>query len=177
MQKQVEELMKNLGIADEPTLDLGGKDSKEKASPKAGDDPFQETIRKTMERMQESGEQASAAVGADEPGDILAEMLKQMQGEGMGAPENEEDFSKMILGMMEQLTNKDILYDPMKELNDKYPGWMASHQTSVKAEDMQRFKEQQGLVSEIVARFEAPGYADTNTADREFIVERMQKVK
>ena len=176
MQKQFEELMKNLGIADEPNLGLAGEHGRE-TPPKAGEDTFQKTIQKTMERMQESGEQASAAVNADESGDILAEMLKQIEGGGLKGPENEEDFSKMILGMMEQLTNKDILYDPMKELNDKYPAWMANHQTSTKAEDMQRYKEQQVVVSEIVARFEAPGYADTNTADREYIVERMQKVK
>jgi len=30
----------------------------------------------------------------------------------------------MLLGMMEQLTNKDILYEPMKELDDKFPDWM-----------------------------------------------------
>lgn len=85
---------------------------------------FQETIRKTMERMQNSGEQASAAAASADDNDMLAQMLKEMESGGFGGEGNDEDFSKMLMGMMEQLTNKEILYEPMKELNDKFPAWM-----------------------------------------------------
>ncbi|KAI9843886.1 MAG: Peroxisome chaperone and import receptor [Sclerophora amabilis] len=148
---------------------------------------FQETIRKTMQRMQDSGAQASAAAasssdngGGDD--DILAEMLKQMQqqsgGGGDGGLGSEEDFSKMLLGMMEQLTNKDILYDPMKELHDKFPAWLRDHDgDAVPADDLKRYREQQALVGDIVARFEKEGYSDDDAKDREFIVERMQRMQ
>ena len=77
---------------------------------------------------------------------------------------------------MEQLTNKDILYEPMKELDSKFPEWMEKNIGKVSEEDMTRYKEQQGLVREIVGRFERRGYSDADVADREFIVGRMQKV-
>ena len=137
---------------------------------------FQETIKQTMKRMQASGDQATAAAASENTDDILAEMMKAMQAGGLDGEGGEEDFSKMLLGMMEQLTNKDILYEPMKELDDKFPEWMEKNAGMVKEEDMMRYKEQQVYVREIVGRFEEKTYKDENAADREYIVERMQKV-
>lgn len=147
---------------------------------------FQETIRRTMERMQASGDQATAAAAADTSSsdDFMAELLKQMaaggldaEGGGLGGGDgSEEELSKMLLGMMEQLTNKDILYEPMKELDEKFPEWMVANSDKVPEDDRKRYELQQGYVREIVAKFEEGTYSDANAADREFIVERMQKV-
>jgi peroxin-19 len=129
-----------------------------------------------MERMQNSGEQATAAAEAEGSDDFMAELLKQMQSGGLDGEGNEEEFSKMLMGMMDQLTNKEILYEPMKELNDKFPEWMTKNKDKTSKDDLERYQEQQGLVKEIVAKFEEPTYADSNQADREYIVDRMQKV-
>ena len=80
---------------------------------------------------------------------------------------------------MTQLTNKEILYEPMKELHDKYPAWLEKHAKELEKTDkgeLERYREQQTLVGEIVGRFERKGYSDEDEGDREFIVERMQKV-
>ncbi|KAL1857510.1 hypothetical protein VTK73DRAFT_8047 [Phialemonium thermophilum] len=143
----------------------------------APDASFQETIRRTMERMQASGEQATAAVAAEESEDFLAELLKQMQAGGLDGEGNEEEFSKMLLGMMEQLTNKDILYEPMKELDQNFPGWLDKNRDTVSKEDLARYEEQRTLAREIVAKFEEPTYADSNPTDREYILDRMQKMQ
>jgi peroxin-19 len=141
-----------------------------------GEESFQETIKKTMERMRESGDQATAAATTESGDDMMAELMRAMQSSGLDSGEGtEEDFSKMLLGMMEQLTNKDILYEPMKELDDKYPDWIEKNGAKVDAGDLKRYKEQQVYVREITARFEKKGYSDDNAADREYIVERMQK--
>lgn len=132
-----------------------------------------------MERMQASGEQATAAAAAEGTDDFLAEMLKQMGGGAgldAGGEGNEEEFSKMLLGMMEQLTNKEILYEPMKELDEKFPEWLVKNKDKTTKEDVQRYELQQGLVKEIVAKFEEKTYSDSKKEDREYIVERMQKV-
>jgi hypothetical protein len=136
---------------------------------------FQDTIRRTMERMQSSGEQATAAAASGGDDDFLTEMLKQLTA-GDFAGGSEEDFSKMLMGMMEQLTNKEILYEPMKELHDKFPVWLAKNKDATPAEDLKRYMEQKTIVSEIVAKFNEPTYSDSNAADREYIVDRMQKV-
>jgi peroxin-19 len=142
----------------------------------AADASFQETIRRTMERMQNSGDQATAAAASGGGNDFMAEMLKQLSSGDFGGEGGDEDFSKMLMGMMEQLTNKDILYEPMKELNTKFTDWMEKNKATTSAEDLKRYEEQQTIVAEIVARFETPTYSDSNAADREYIVDRMQKV-
>ncbi|KAI9706327.1 MAG: Peroxisome chaperone and import receptor [Bogoriella megaspora] len=181
MKKQFEELIKGLDTSAEAAAETSTSQQTEKApqskGQKAGEDSFQETIRKTMERMQESGDQASAAAASSSQEDILSQMLKDMEKGGLGGDGSDEDFSKMLLGMMEQLTNKDILYEPMKELNDKFPAWLQKNREKTGKDDLARYEEQQRLVSEIVGRFEASGYSDENAADREFIVERMQKMQ
>jgi len=199
MQAQFESMLKGLG-GEEALGDMAGAGSSKapkesepikpppmtadkappstsKAAPAAGEESFQETIKKTMERMQASGESATAAASTESSDDLLAELMKAMQtGGGGGGEGSEEDFSKMILGMMEQLTNKEILYEPMKELDTKFPAWMEKNQIATKVEDLKRYKEQQVYVREIVARFEQPAYKDDNAADREYIVDKMQKV-
>lgn len=182
MRQQIESLMKEIGAAAEAVPQPGSihVDPETTSSPvssSGAEESFQETIRKTMERMHTSGEQATAAATSDDSDDVLAQMLKDMQGGVLSGAGGDEDFSKMLMGMMEQLTNKEILYEPMKELHDKFPGWMTKHGNSTKSDDLQRYEEQQRLVKDIVGKFEEKGYSDSNAADREYIVERMQKVR
>jgi peroxin-19 len=184
-QKQFEDIMKEMG-------DVVGKEapsapdaaaaasssSKPEATPsqQKNEQTFQESIRKTMERMQSSGDAASAAAATSSQDDILAQMLKEMENGSFGGEGSDEDFSKILMGMMEQLTNKEILYEPMKELHEKFPQWMEVNKGKVEESDWKRYEEQQGLVKEIVGRFDRVGYSDENAQDREYIVERMQKV-
>ncbi|KAI6896723.1 hypothetical protein KC318_g13981 [Hortaea werneckii] len=149
-----------------------------------GGGDFNDTIRRTMERMQASGDAATAASTSGAAGggggseeDLLAQMMKELQsGGGAGG---EEDFNKMLMSMMSQLTNKEILYEPMKELDDKFPEWLRRHEDAADVEkgEMERYKEQRRLVREIVARFERKEYRDENEEDREYIVDRMQKMQ
>ncbi|KAI1085126.1 Pex19-domain-containing protein [Whalleya microplaca] len=181
MQAQFEDIFKGLGAAaaagSEDATGSIPQSSEKAAADSSQEASFQETIRRTMARMQESGNQATAAATAEgSEDDFIAEMMKAMKdmpSEGGG----EENFSKILMGMMEQLTNKEILYEPMKELNDKYPGWMEKNKDTLAQDDLKRYQEQQVLVAEMVAKFEEPTYADSNAADREYVVDRMQKMQ
>jgi peroxin-19 len=201
MARQFEEMMAQLGapLAQMQATSTVSTDSK--AAPSAGAQPrsaatrasaapasappfepqtekdFQSTIRKTMERMQASSDSVSTAASTSTDDDMLATLLREMQSANGGADGTGDDsFSKMLLGMMEQLTNKEVLYEPMKELDQKFPAWLESKKGTLPKEDEERYKKQRGLVREIVARFERKGYSDGNAEDREFVVDRMQKV-
>lgn len=181
MRKEIEAMMKQLGAAADPGASAdkqaqrkSGADGKTPAS--SADEPFQETIRKTMERMQVSGEQATAAATSEDSDEMIAQMLKEMQNGALDGAGDDEGFNKILMGMMEQLTNKEILYEPMKELHDKFPGWMTKNRGRTSSEDLKRYEEQQRLVGEIVERFEMKSYSDSKAEDREYIVERMQLV-
>lgn len=182
MQAQFENIFKGLGAtettgsADESAS--ASKSTEAMAADLSQDASFQETIKRTMARMQASGEQATAAATAEgSEDDFIAEMMKAMKDIPGGDDGNEEDFSKLLMGMMEQLTNKEILYEPMKELNDKFPGWMEKNKDTIAKDDLKRYQEQQLLVSEMVTKFEESTYSDSNATDREYIVDRMQKMQ
>ncbi|KAJ4294531.1 Peroxisome chaperone and import receptor [Kalmusia sp. IMI 367209] len=181
--KEFQDLMKEMGnamgedpLAQPPPPGASSSKPESNAGTK-GDQTFQESIRKTMERMRESGDAAGAAAAASSDDDILAQMLKEMESGNFGGDGNDEDFSKILMGMMEQLTNREILYEPMKELNDKFPDWMEKNKGKVDEKDWKRYEEQHVLVKEITERFEKKGYSDDNAQDREYIVERMQKMQ
>lgn len=183
MQEQFEDMFKQMAAAageSEPGATGAESSSAKSDTPGKNDASFQETIRRTMERMQTSGEQATAAATAGSGDDFMSELLKQMSSGdlgGEGGEGGEEEFSKMLMGMMEQLTNKEILYEPMKELDDKFPEWFEKNKSSTPPEDLKRYEEQKALVREIVAKFEETSYSDSNAADREYIVDRMQKMQ
>ncbi|KAI0538786.1 Pex19 protein family-domain-containing protein [Xylaria digitata] len=181
MQAQFESIFKGLGAA--ATTDSNDestsvpKSTEAMAAELSQDASFQETIKRTMARMQASGDQATAAATAEgSEDDFIAEMMKAMK-DVPGGDGSEEDFSKLLMGMMEQLTNKEILYEPMKELNDKFPGWMEKNKETLAKEDLKRYQEQQVLVAEMVTKFEESTYSDSNPTDREYIVDRMQKMQ
>ena len=183
MQAQFDSIFKQVGqaveselSASDPGMPLPSADYKKEAEDSTADGSFQETIKRTIERMQASGDQATAAAEAEGSDDFLAEMMKQLGSGGPDGQGSEEEFSKMLMGMMEQLTNKEILYEPMKELNERFPKWLAENKDKVSSEDLKRYEEQRGIVLEIVAKFEETGFSDSNPSDREYIVERMQKV-
>lgn len=187
MQAEFEKMMQELIMAGNPNIsEAEGSKHLEKAadavlpsqpSSSGGkkEEPvdFQAQIRKTMERINASDASATSAPPASSSEeDMLAAMMKELA----GGEEGDQDFNTMLMSMMAHLTNKEILYEPMKELHDKFPDWMQKNKDKEKREDLERYEEQQRLVGEIVGRFERKGYADENEGDREFIVERMQKV-
>jgi peroxin-19 len=162
-----------------PTAPSSSSSAKKSGAP---EDKFQDTIRKTMERMQASGDAATAASTSKQSQtseDALLEqmMASLMEGNGGGGDGGDGDFNAMLMSMMTQLTHKEILYEPMKELHDKFPAWMTKNAGTTSKDDLARFQKQQKLVSEIVGRFERSGYSDNNEADREYIVERMQEMQ
>ncbi|KAH8426997.1 peroxisomal biogenesis factor 19 [Aspergillus melleus] len=142
---------------------------------------FNDAIYRTINRMKESGDKATAAASEDDiSDDLLAQLLKAVEaGAGAGEGDGEDgDLAKMFMGMMEQLSNKEMLYEPMKELHTKFGPWIAENKGKGKVsdEDMSRYEMQAGIVSEIVTKFEEPGYTDEDSKCREYVWEKMQAV-
>jgi peroxin-19 len=134
---------------------------------------FEDTIRSTINRLESSSQAATSATQTQSEEDMLADLLKSLGNEGEG----EGDLSKMFLGMMEQLTNKDMLYEPMKELHSKFPAYLQNNKDKLSAEDMARYEKQQSIVKDIVNKFEEKNYSDEDAKCREFIWEKMQAMQ
>jgi peroxin-19 len=140
---------------------------------------FNDAIKRTMGRMKESGDKATAAASSEDDisDDMLAQLLKAVEAGAAGAGD-EGDLSKMFMGMMEQLSNKEMLYEPMKELDGKFGPWLVKSKAEgkVSEEDMGRYETQAKVVKQIVGKFEESGYSDDDPKCREYIWERMQEV-
>lgn len=136
---------------------------------------FQDTIRRTMQRMQESGDRATAEATEEGNDDMISQLLKAIEA-GAGSGGDDMDLNKMFLGMMQQLSNKDLLYEPIKELDGKFGPWLEENKDKVPAEDMVRYQTQARVVREIVAKFDEEGYSDDKPECRTYIWDRMQEV-
>ncbi|CAI7570294.1 unnamed protein product [Penicillium discolor] len=143
-------------------------------------DSFNDAIKRTMGRMKESGDKATAAASNEDDisEDMLAQLLKAVEAGASGAGED-GDLSKMFMGMMEQLSNKEMLYEPMKELDVKFGPWIEKNKGTgkVSAEDMERFETQARVVKQIVGKFEEKGFSDDDPKCREYVWERMQEMQ
>lgn len=140
---------------------------------------FNDAIQRTIERMKQSGDRATeaATTGDGLEDDLIAQLLKAVEAGASGAGD-EGDLTKMFMGMMEQLSNKEMLYEPMKELDGKFGPWIEKSKAegTVPVEDMERYETQARVVKQIVLKFEEPGYSDEDAKCREYVWERMQEV-
>ncbi|KAF9238220.1 Pex19 protein [Melanogaster broomeanus] len=140
------------------------------------DDDFQSRIRSTMNKLKESesGLKTSPA-GAD----TFESLLSQL--EGMGdlneAPESEEQLQGVLEAMMGQLMSKDILYEPLKELYDKFPGYLTEHSGTISPEDKKRFDAQIICIKQVLDVFASKDYRDEDAKTREKIVELMGELQ
>ncbi len=73
-------------------------------------------------------------------GEEMAKLLAALGGNGDlsgldGAMDNPE-LTKMLEGMMDELMSRDILYEPLKELRDKYPAYLnGAESANISVED------------------------------------------
>ncbi|RHZ74494.1 hypothetical protein CDV55_108975 [Aspergillus turcosus] len=144
----------------------------------AAPESFNDAIQRTIHRMKESGDKATAA--ATEDGgiseDMLMQLLKGLEA-GVGNGGDDLDLTQMIAGVMEQFSNKEMLYEPMKELDAKWGPWLEENKGKVPAEDMERYEKQAKLVTEIVAKFEEEGYTDEDPKYRQAVWDKMQEMQ
>jgi len=136
---------------------------------------FEDTISATMDRLKKS--QKSGTTDENDT-DMLAQLLKDLQGgtaSGEGVPASGLDG---ILGnLLSELATKEVLYEPLKELDTNYPDWMAKNSADLEPKERERLEKQQQIVSVVVSHFEAPGYSDKKPQCREFITEKMAEMQ
>ncbi|KAI0318066.1 Pex19 protein family-domain-containing protein [Amylostereum chailletii] len=149
----------------------GGSTGPETKGQAAAEDAFQKNIREAMERLKQSdaNSQANAASGDDELEKLLAQLGD------VGADEGE--LGGILEGMMGQLMSKDVLYEPLKELHDKFPEYLKVNEGKLNVEDKTRYAAQQKYITQIVAIFEDPAYSDDNAERGAEVVALMSEMQ
>ncbi|KIY64042.1 hypothetical protein CYLTODRAFT_338757, partial [Cylindrobasidium torrendii FP15055 ss-10] len=148
----------------------------DKSSAGAGKGDFQSKIQETMRKLKE-GDGASSSSN-DPDMEALEALLKDLgMGEGGDAGGNEDQIADVLEKMMGQLLSKDILYDSLKELNDKYPGYLANPPAPIPEDDRKRYEAQMAAVDKIIKTFDSPSYSDSNALEVKKIVDLMSEMQ
>lgn len=131
----------------------------------AADANFQASLRATLDKLKNSED----TLKADEADGASADSFAQLQdllaslagepGEG-GEGDDDGQLSGVLQGLMQSLMSKEILYEPMKDLGEKYPEYIEQHKATLKPDELKRYQDQSALVGRIVAIFQTPGYSD-----------------
>lgn len=110
---------------------------------------FQAAINNSMNKMKTSSDQVEAEAKNDSPEALMEQLMRQMEGFS-----DTPDFEKAIEGMMGQIMTKDLLYEPMKDLTDKYPEWLETNKSKLSETEFNQYSKQQKIVAEVVESFE-----------------------
>ncbi|KAF8347609.1 Pex19 protein family-domain-containing protein [Amanita rubescens] len=140
---------------------------------------FQDVLRPVMDKMKESEEsntQKGTSSGEATAPENLEELIASLSNLGSGI-ENEEELGGFLENMMRQLLGKEVLYEPLKELSDKFPGYLASPPSPIGPTDRQRYEKQLVVINKIIAVFDAPNFRDDNPETHKTLVELMSEVQ
>jgi len=77
---------------------------------------------------------------------MLERVLQQLD----SAPEMQGAMQELV----QQIMAKEVLYEPMIELRDKYPQWLAEHDRELSTDDRARFARQHELIGQICREYE-----------------------
>lgn len=106
---------------------------------------------------------------------IFEEISKAFDSEPSGESSTnpiDQQLDSLMSGIMEEMLSKEVLYEPLKELSIKYPGWLKEHPDDGNIEN---YKMQLKLLQKIVALFEGENYlAERDRGKIEELVNKLQ---
>lgn len=147
-----------------------GKD-KEKATGAAEDD-FQKNIRAAMQKLKESEQNLRDSQAASTNDDDLEKLLAEF-GEG----KTEDELNGLLDGMMSHLMSKDILYEPLKELSDKFPPYLEENKATLSELQYKQYTAQHASIAKMIAIFDDPSYSDSDSSQNAAVVSLMTEMQ
>ncbi|CDO94315.1 unnamed protein product [Kluyveromyces dobzhanskii CBS 2104] len=184
LQKQFNELMQQEGDgADkemvqnfETLLNVLGDASKEKDQSsvkhvqeqlKSGDG-FKNIISNTLDRLKENSSKVDETLEEEKKNqnsdDVLSQLLDQLveNGDGDGTDGADgEGMDNAILKMLSQMSSKEVLYQPMKQMQTEFTEWLELHEEDLEHKGMiETYRKQYTLVNQIIDTFEKEDYTN-----------------
>ncbi|KXZ54253.1 hypothetical protein GPECTOR_5g343 [Gonium pectorale] len=102
-----------------------------------------------------AGRPGGAAGAAGGPFALLRELGGGLGGEAGGEGGEGPGVNMMVDYIMRHLLSKDVLYGPLKEIRDRYPPWLETHQGTLPAEEYSRYVAQYESVVRVCAHYES----------------------
>ena len=130
------------------------------------DEKIREKLRQTINQLQDN---SSSGLGQDLTEEELNKMFNNFDLGGAEGP-GEESFSNllpMMEGMMQSLMSKELLYPPMRDIADKFPGWLADNRNKISSSLYEKYNKQYDLTKQICFIFESEEETDSQTKRKE----------
>ncbi|KAG8060002.1 hypothetical protein GUJ93_ZPchr0002g25187 [Zizania palustris] len=104
---------------------------------------LEKLTRETREAVRGLETATGAMAGLDDDA-MMEEFVKQFE-EFAGA----QDMESIVETMMQQLLSKEILYEPMKDIVEKYPKWLEDNKSKISKEEYMRYQNQLELMMKL----------------------------
>ncbi|PWA87721.1 Pex19 protein [Artemisia annua] len=154
--------------------DLRSKNKgKQKAAPK--ESHASETLNKLREQTRETVKGLESIAGLKPSGvdglglgddKMMEDLVKQFEELAKG-----QDMESIVETMMQQLLSKEVLYEPMKEIGERYPKWLEDNKSKLSQEEYDRYYHQHELIKDLNVVY------DTEPGNFNKIIELMQKMQ
>ncbi|BAO41911.1 peroxisomal membrane protein import receptor PEX19 [Kluyveromyces marxianus] len=188
LQKQFEQLMQDGGEgADqemvknfESLLNVLGDASKEKEQKSSNikkvqdelknseGDGFKSIISNTLDRLKESSTKVDETLEEEKKSqnsdDILSQLLDQLVANGDSLDgSGEEGMDNAILKMLSQMSSKEVLYQPMKQMQVEFTEWLKVNEVNPDPEHSDKiddYRKQYLLINKIIGIYESSDYTN-----------------
>ncbi|KAJ2160507.1 Peroxisome chaperone and import receptor [Coemansia sp. RSA 552] len=132
---------------------------------------FQDKIKATMDKLKESATQADAETDSGGAGGLgmMDDLLRQMDQAG-----DDPQLDSLVDDVIGQLMSKEVLQQPLKELDGEYPKYLETNKDKLSKEDYERYQQQHSYIKQILALFDES--QDDQVSDPR-IVELLQKMQ
>ncbi|SGZ54505.1 CIC11C00000003327 [Sungouiella intermedia] len=179
--QNIEDLIKDLNIEDpeakvqfEQLVKQFEDTHKEDAKKIQDPQNFDSVMKDTMERLKKSGETIDEQLKNDPAGGNPEDMLAQLMAGlgGAGGEGGDFDMSKLLADMLEQLSSKEVLYEPIKDLNDKFPDYLKENKGKIPDDEHVKYTKQYEITNQILAVFDASDY-DSESPEKSDEVNRL----
>eukprot|EP00242_Pyramimonas_sp_CCMP2087_P012680 CAMPEP_0198197934 /NCGR_PEP_ID=MMETSP1445-20131203/1497_1 /TAXON_ID=36898 /ORGANISM="Pyramimonas sp., Strain CCMP2087" /LENGTH=305 /DNA_ID=CAMNT_0043867359 /DNA_START=95 /DNA_END=1012 /DNA_ORIENTATION=- len=116
--------------------------------------------------MSSSGAHDSGGAGEGEDDPLYSELMKQF-----GSLGDNPDLQSVMDSMMQHLLSKDVLYQPLKEIEGKYPAWLNANAPTLQQDELRRYTTQFALIQKLLHLY------DTQPEDYSHITELLQQMQ
>ncbi|THV06899.1 Pex19-domain-containing protein [Dendrothele bispora CBS 962.96] len=142
---------------------------------------FQSRLKQTMDRLKESESNLQSDAGAGNNPESLEGLLSTLRDLGLdengGGGDDEAALAGFLENMMGQLMSKELLHEPLQELHDKFPEFLANPPQPLEPADRKRFESQYEYVKKILAIFDSPDYNEKDEETSKKVADLMGEMQ
>lgn len=177
LRKEFEELNKNEDNDDakeglEKLLHMVEEQTKESSSDgdsfkEGSSNNFQDLMNDAFQKLKQNGSNVDSdlkkkqANGEDLLNHLLEEFMEEQASDNKKTNPNEDGLDGTILNILNKMSSKEVLYEPMKQMHQEYTEWFNTHeQLPQHQEKMAIYKKQYGIVTDIVTIYERDDYSN-----------------